>query len=182
MRDQVFEKGVPIVVKIGLLLQRTLNSKMCFGTLSLVLTICKNSTVSMGGVRAEANITRDGEGGKGCLDFPHLSKKLKEKGRIFLVPCVSLCFFQNTHKLTRRLSPLPHTHTVGPNLVSFLPSLLSSLSISFSPLFFHLFILSPFHLFFSPFPSTIPIPLLLLELLFFFLKTLSLPTYIPSPP
>ena len=121
---------------------------MCFGTLSLVLTICKNSTVSMGGVRAEANITRDGEGGKGCLDFPHLSKKLKEKGRIFLVPCVSLCFFQNTHKLTRRLSPLPHTHTVGPNLVSFLPSLLSSLSISLSPLSFSLF--SFFSRLFSP--------------------------------
>ena len=59
------------------------------------------------------------------------------------------CFFQNTHKLTRRLSPLPHTHTVGPNLVSFLPSLLSSLSISLSPLSFPLF--SFFSLLFTSF-------------------------------
>ena len=65
----------------------------------------------MGGVRAEANITRDGEGGKGCLDFPHLSKKLKEKGRLFLVPCVSLCFFQNTHKFWHRGYLPSHTHT-----------------------------------------------------------------------
>ena len=44
-----------------------------------VLTICKNSAVSMGGVRAEAHVARNCKRRKGCFYIPHLSTKIWKK-------------------------------------------------------------------------------------------------------
>ena len=57
-----------------------------------VLTICKNSTVSMGGVRAEAHVARNCKRWKGCFYIPHLSTKIwKTSIKIIPVPLLSLC-------------------------------------------------------------------------------------------
>ena len=84
MRNHNFKKKTQLAHKLGMfqgslgrVKKNKRTQKMSFGF--RVLTISENSTVSMGGVRAEANITRDGEGGIGCLDLPHLSTYIGDK-------------------------------------------------------------------------------------------------------
>ena len=86
-----------------------------------VLTICKNSAVSMGGVRAEAHVARNCKRRKGCFYIPHLSTKIwKTSIKIIPVPLLSLC------SLPYMLFWIPHL------LSSLTPSLLVSLPSSFT--------------------------------------------------
>ena len=77
MEKQIFKKITQFGIKrahvtgdLGWVKKRTPKRRVLLAP--VLLTICKNSTVAMGGVRAEAHITCDGEGRKGFLYLPHL--------------------------------------------------------------------------------------------------------------
>ena len=80
-----------------------------------VLTICKNSTVSMGGVRAEAHVARNCKRRKGCFYIPHLSTKIWKKyqnhSRSTLVFVLSISLF---HLILNSSSFIFFSHSLPP--------------------------------------------------------------------